>query len=395
MKYISLVSILILYSIAQGLTPSAQKILHGTVRDAQSGKPLPAANVQVIGKMRGTIANADGSYRLDIEQWPAAISASYIGYRSDTLHISSGTPEVLDIQLEPTLIHLEDLTITAENPAVAIMRRVIAGKRALRRQITSFRADAYSRLNAQNDTAIVLIMESQSHLYWQREKGTREVVLSRQQTENLRGIAASIGAGDIPNFYDDDINLAGYAFIGPTHPDALDFYEFELINRRAMDGEIVYDIALQPKTKLQPAFTGQLSVLDKKFVLLEVDVEDSGALPPQSFLQEIHLQCRQQFRLFGDGYWLPVDWHETGALRIGMTGLQFPTIKYVRLSSLDNYAVNIALPDSIFSDDRPRRVVAQVHTADSLLTLAHRTVPLTLEETLAYKKIDSTRTIDQ
>ena len=57
-------------------------LVRGTVTDVATGQPLPAATVQLAGTYRGTIANDEGAYSLKVQQLPATLTVSYIGYVS-------------------------------------------------------------------------------------------------------------------------------------------------------------------------------------------------------------------------------------------------------------------------------------------------------------------------
>ncbi len=359
--------------------------LQGQVRDARSGVPLPAANILVVGSTRGTISNADGTFHISLQP-PVKIRISFIGYDSQTLAIESIPREKLEVRLSPAAIDLGEMTITAQNPAVQIMEKALAHKQRMREKIQSFSAQAYHRLNVQNDSAVVLLIENRSRLYWQAGRGSREIFGQLSQTNNIPALRQGVGVSDIPNFYDDDILIGRFKFIGPTHPKLFDFYHLSLTDRRAMDGRIIYEIHLQPKTALQPLFEGDISIQDSSFALIAVDLA-SAVLPRQNLLQHYRVQLMQQFREVVPGVWLPADWHEKGTLHVGMTGLQFPAIHYVRLASLTDYQLNVPVPDSLW------RLEKRQAPHDSTLLLAERGVPLSLEETWAYKNIDSTMTI--
>ena len=42
------------------------KVIRGTITDAASNEPLPAATVQVLGVYDGTISNTEGKYILEL-----------------------------------------------------------------------------------------------------------------------------------------------------------------------------------------------------------------------------------------------------------------------------------------------------------------------------------------
>ena len=188
--------------------------------------------------------------------------------------------------------------------------------------------------------------------------------------------------------------MYGFKLIGPTHPDALDAYDFKLEGRRSQDGRVVYDIAVIPKTTMQPCFAGSLSVLDEEYALVSVDVTSRNIHPQEFYLQKLAFSCRQQFSRFDSLYWLPVDFHGVDQIRFGIPGLQFPGVTMTRISSLDHYRINSDLADSIFIAQSATAKPRQVST-DSLLAFSQRAVPLTMEEARAYRIIDSSLTVDK
>jgi len=161
------------------------KILHGRVQDSETGIDLPLANIQIEGTFRGTISNDAGRYRLEIPQLPATLRVRYIGYQSQPVLIAESSPDSLDILLKPTVIPFREIIVTGEDPAVAILRKVIESKAAWRDRLRTFKAETYSRFNLENDSGIVSIAESVSELYWDRAKGMREVIKFQQETSNL------------------------------------------------------------------------------------------------------------------------------------------------------------------------------------------------------------------
>lgn len=367
--------------------------INGVIQDSLSGKPLPSANVQIQATYRGAVSNPDGRFQLRSESWPVTLRISHIGYQSQTLTLLLPAAQPIVIALQPSVIKMPDMVITAEDPAFNIMRKVIAAKKKQRESLRRFTADAYSRLRAENDSSVVMISESTSHLYWDREKGIAEKIVARVQTLNLEKGMNAPHAGHLPNLNDDNISQYGFTLIGPTHPQALDYYDFKLENRRSQDGKIVYDIDLTPKSKLQPSFSGSISILDEAYALLEADLTACNIHPQEFYLQKLEFACRQQFSRFDSLYWLPTACRQRDLLRFGIPGLQFPTVKVVRFSSLDNYKINPAIPDSVFTSHRGPAAAIQEAPADSMLTFRHRQVPLTLEEERAYTTIDSTMTV--
>ena len=287
-------------------------LVRGTVTDAATGQPLPAATVQLAGTYRGTIANDEGEYSLKVQQLPATLTVSYIGYVSQE-HALTAPAERIDFALTPVPFLFDPIVVTAETSAEGIMRQVIRRKQEWRPSLASYQAQAYARRVLENEEGIVSIGELASEIYWERERGLREVVKSRRVTQNLEAQEAYISAfAEFVNFYDDDIPFIGHTLIGPTHPDALKHYHFRLIGQRYLDDKVVFDISVEPKNKLQAAFVGRVSVLDEDFALLEVELAPSRASTssavPLPLIEHMDFAYQQQFRGFAGGVWLPVDY---------------------------------------------------------------------------------------
>lgn len=369
------------------------KVLHGRVKDAETGKNLPLANIQIQGTYRGTISNDVGWYRLEIPQLPATIRVRYIGYESQAIKITRASTDSLTFFLKPTVIPFREIVVTGEDPAVAILRKVIAAKAEWRKRLRSLRAETYTRFNLENDSGIVSIAETISELFWDKEKGVREVIKSQRETSNLTQEQNFASAHYVPNFYDDDIELAGFQMVGPTHPKALDYYQVKLVGERLLDDKIVFDISIRPKNKLRPTFVGTISVLDEVFALLSVDLKPGPAVlfPPPINNWEFHY--RQQFSNFGRDFWLPVDVRIGGKLKIKIVGAEFPQIKHEQISRLTDYQVNIDLPDSLYARKKIITRDSLSLEIDSLFVVNDIRIPLTEREDVAYESLDSTMTL--
>ncbi|MCH8024937.1 MAG: TonB-dependent receptor, partial [Candidatus Marinimicrobia bacterium] len=103
----------------QGL---AKVTLTGTVRDAGSGAPLPAADVVVTGgrlaQATGAATDTDGIYRIpNLPPGSYQVRVMYIGYRTFNreLIITADSEPLLEIdyQLEPEAIRLQEFVVTA------------------------------------------------------------------------------------------------------------------------------------------------------------------------------------------------------------------------------------------------------------------------------------------
>ncbi len=89
--------------LAMSSTLAAQTIT-GTVSDAQTGEPLPGANVIQLKTSNGVSVGEDGQFSLDLnDEGPASIRITFVGYKTRTINIEEeGTN--LDIVLVPNTV---------------------------------------------------------------------------------------------------------------------------------------------------------------------------------------------------------------------------------------------------------------------------------------------------
>ena len=413
---------LLLITLASATPLFALPLVRGTVSDAASGENLPLASIRIEGTYRGTIANEAGEFALEVGELPVTLRVTYIGYQSADITLAEVPSDTVIVTLTPAPVLLDEFVVTAEDPAVRIMREVIRRKREWRPRILSYRVQAYSRRVLESSDTIALIGESASEIYWDQEEGFREVIVSRRVTANMEDDNFAFGSTqDFINLYDDDIEILGSRTVGPTHPDALRHYDFELVDHRRMDDKTVFEISVTPKSRLQTAFVGRVSVLDRDFGVLEAEfspVETITRSIPVPIIEDLDITYKQQFRPFADGVWLPVDFGYELGIEIGTVGLHFPRITLTGLSRLTDYDVNAAPPSpaadkkaetqerttsnrpvamessavkvELVTEANRVRIDSQAVAADSLFTRLEDRIPLSIREREAYATIDST-----
>jgi len=372
-----------------------QVVVEGSVVDGSTKEPLPGASVQIKGTYSGSITNGNGLFTLKTGSLPVTLIVRFIGYQSAELEIQSAAQIPISIALAPSTLKLPELTITGEDPAIRIMRRVIEEKQKWRKELHTYSVLAYNRFRMENDSGIVSIWESGTKAFWDEKRGIREVSLWQQKTQNMEIDDLLPAAMFVVNLYDDDIEVAGHTLMGVTHPKALSFYDFSLTSISARDNSEVYIISAKPKLKTSAGFVGQIAVLDEKYALISAELKPGAAFlfPPP--VNGVDIQYEQQFSSFGGDFWLPVDFKADMDVQIGFGGLlEFPKFKIRQLSSLTDFEVNVVLPDSLYA----QRSVVVRDTVLSKVTVRPPDavqIPLTPEEAIAYAEIDSTMTLEK
>jgi|GEM_PF-779274 len=358
----------------------AQRIFRGTVIDASTDETLPAVTLQILETGGGTITNAVGMYELDIFQLPATVVIRHIGYETKELYLSEETQSNLDILLNPVAYELEEVVVTDEDPAYNIMRKVIERKKQDRKHVKAYQAQTYSRFQLYSDFELAQMRETIANHYWLPEQGTRSLIRARRTKPTRSSRFRFASTQHVPDFYDDTIYLLGLELIGPTHPNALDVYNFTLGGLRSIDGKRVYDIYFGPHSGHDTALIGHVSVLDEEYVLLEVTARPSPDNVLPAPIKEWDAHYQQQFAPLGDSLWLPVDLRVEGSISFGRLGVAYPSAQYKQVSRLTRYAVNVPPPDSIFLYDDFVTFEPNVDRQDYLFRWNPGLVPMTPAE---------------
>lgn len=85
----------------------------GTITDAQSGDPLPAANIIQTGTSNGVSTGEDGSFSLDLlENGAQKVTVTFVGYKTQTMNIPEKR-QGLNIKMVPKTIMSNEVFVSA------------------------------------------------------------------------------------------------------------------------------------------------------------------------------------------------------------------------------------------------------------------------------------------
>ena len=87
------------------------KIITGKVTSKEDGSSLPGVTVLVKGTTMGTTTDIDGTYLLNVHSSGKVLVFSYLGMKS--LEITIGTSKTIDAALEPDIMNIEGVVVTA------------------------------------------------------------------------------------------------------------------------------------------------------------------------------------------------------------------------------------------------------------------------------------------
>lgn len=98
-----------------GVTYAQSGTLSGTVTDAETGDPLPGANIYIEELESGTSTEADGSFEISgIDAGTYNVRVTFVGYQEheEEVELSSGT-NTLDIELQTEAAGLDEVVVNA------------------------------------------------------------------------------------------------------------------------------------------------------------------------------------------------------------------------------------------------------------------------------------------
>ncbi|MEM8558787.1 MAG: carboxypeptidase regulatory-like domain-containing protein, partial [Bacteroidota bacterium] len=339
---------------------SAQ-VLRGTVV-GERGQPLAGASVALVGATEsGTTTDAAGRFRLRLPRLPATVEVRFLGYEPQRLSFGRGDPLEVTIRLRPRVFELDGLDVAGENRAVTLMREVIRRKQARRAALQPHTAEHYTRFTLRRRGEVIRVTEALSDVYVrpsQADEGEsrREIVLARHRRPAGRAFRYA-DIVPVPDFYlDDEVVLDGFRFIGPTHPDALDVYDFRVGDRIEKDGRVLWEVSVRPRSALASAFEGRLRVVDSVFVLAEAELRPSVTLKKEPPVEAWAATYRQTFAPApgapaspADSVWLSDRFEVVGRVDIGMPGAYLPTVRTEQTTVVTSRRPGVVGGDSLFA----------------------------------------------
>ena len=85
--------------------------LTGVVRERGSNLSLSKAHVSILERNKGTVTNPNGKYSLILKRGEYKITASFLGYKSDTIRIHLTKDTTINFQLKKTSIRSEQVDV--------------------------------------------------------------------------------------------------------------------------------------------------------------------------------------------------------------------------------------------------------------------------------------------
>lgn len=377
----------------------ARLVIEGQVIDATCQAPIPQATVRVLGTTISTLANDDGHFRLVLDNGSYRIKVTHIAFYSDSVEVSGrDTSLVVRMPLTPAPIELRGVTVRPRmyDPAQEIIRQAIKRKKDILSRLHDYTCEAYSRVNAHDntkpDSALFLIAETKTTCFWEQPDKYKEIITARRQSANIKAQNNLMSIGQVLNFNRNRIELGRYAIVSPTASDALDHYDYYLLDTIIIDNRPVFVLEMEPKSKITPLFVGHVQIADSTFDVVAVDVGFNEAV---DFAMLRNPRYVQKHAALAPDIWMPVEIRFTGDVKLNIPFPGIPSdMSFMQLASLSDYTFDKGIPKSTF-DEYIMEVAPTADKTDSTVWKAEHVIPLSEEETLAYHKIDSVKRLPQ
>ena len=298
--------------------------------------------------------------------------------------------------------------MTPAGDAAALVRRVVARTRAQRAALGPYAATVYERQTVRGASgAVASVTETALEAYGAPGGGWREVIVAERRTANLERAGgaglASVTRGvltpspvelglldlELVDLLAADVEIGGHRLVGPTHPDALDVYEFEIVGRRSLEGRTVVEVALQPRSRTASAFRGTLLVLEATADVLEADLSPGPAFqyPPPIAVEEARFRQHYAPVTADSSAWLPTDFQAKVAVALRYGGLlTVGPLAVESVAQISGYRLGVEAPDTP-GDSYSAQYPAAPTAARLPEDLA--TIPLGPDEAAAYAAGDS------
>ena len=388
----------------------------------KDGYAIPYASAMYKGHHIATASDMNGAFTIERhEGWTLTISS--VGFRSQTIKIDASTPSHLKVVLKEDSKSLNEVIVKSkrarysrkDNPAVALMRRVIAAKSKTHldnhdyyqfnkyQKITlsmndlqpkdletgmfkksSWLLDQIETSPYNNKLILPLSVDETvtQHVYRKNPKTEREIVMG-QKTE---GINKVIQTGEIINtllkdiftdvdIYDDYVRLLQYPFTSPIGKTAISFYRYYIQDTVYVDRDLCYHINFIPNNQQDFGFRGDLYVLADSTLHVKKCTMTIPARSDVNFVENMKIE--QEYTRLPDGDWVLTKDDMFAELKLNKL---FNKLLVVRTTRLSDYAFD-ELPNKLFKGKAKVRHEADAMIRDEAFWEQYRTVDLTRGET--------------
>ena len=397
-------------------------LLQCYVVDWQTGDSIPYANAVYRNLKLGASSDANGHFSI-ARKVGEQLTITAIGYKPRHIKITAHTARELKVTLIADSKQLQGIVVKAkrrhkysrkDNPAVELMRRVIAAKKQTHLENHDYyQYDKYQKVTMAinnltpdelegsmfkkapwlldqvetcpyNNKLILPISVDETltqHLYRKSPRDEKDIVLG----QSTKGISKLIQTGEALNtivkdlfkdinLYDDHIDLLQKRFPSPIGSTAISFYHFYIDDTVYVNQDQCIRLQFMPANQQDFGFRGELYVLnDSSLHVKKCDMQ----LPANTGVNFVDaMKFQQEFTKLSNGEWALTTDNMIAELKL--TDLLQRAI-VIRTTGMTNYAF-APIEDKQFKGKAKIIYDANAKMRDNEFWAAHRTTQLTKSE---------------
>ena len=380
-----------------------QVSISGKVTD-QNGKPVPFASIYIKNTTKGASANSEGNYSLLLQPGQYEVQYKAVGYKQESRNIDLKNNTVINVTLAAEVYELKSVTINgnAEDPAYAIIRKVIKKRKTHLSEVKTYTCDVYIKglqkllaapkkfmgvdINKvgkeigldSNRRGIVYLSESESKLSYQYPGQLHEEMVSSKFSGSNRMFSFNRASDARVNFYENFQNWGGLSnrpLVSPVSDNALFYYRYKLLGTSTENGVVINKIRVTPRRAHDPCFEGFIYIIDDSWRIYALDLYITSKANI-NFADT--LRINQQF--------MPVDktWLQSSNKFEFSGGLFGFRLKGYFVSVYKDYDLNPVFKKHEFNE--LLHIPQKVSKNDTAFWNRERPLPLTEEEKTDYQK---------
>ncbi len=387
-------------------------------RVTSSEEPLPFANVEIVGKRKGTVTDIEGWFELRDISFPTEIRVSYIGFEPQTLTIQSG--DTVYVKLKKTATDLAAVDVLpGVNPALRLIRGIMDNRKQNDHEnLRQYRCKNYNKMRlgvvipelpdgfdtipkeAYTEefktfkTQDFFLSESVSNRQYRRPGRVTEDVIATRTSGFKEPLFAVLGAQlQSFTFYNPEFSLLDVNYISPINRRLERDYHYLITDTMLVDDgkDTIFTIQFRPRPDRNVnGLTGQLQVQTPDMAIRSVSAKPA-IMPDDGFsisIQQLYEKNKA---------WFPTQLHVDIVFNnIDLAGYidTAKTVKYRGKleGTIRTYLTDIDIQEEIKLRDVGRLSVRIDETAgdkDEAFWSSKRQIPLNLRDIRTYESIDS------
>lgn len=380
----------------------------GSVLD-ESFMPLSSSSIYIKGGSKGTTANTEGYFTLDLPAGTYTLVCSHVGYAQEEQKITVANgmrPIVFYLSTQKTAYKSVIVKANAEDPAYAIIKHAIKEREKHLNELKAWQVQVYMKgmvrtvnipkrvlgIKTHPDRNVVdsngkgIIYFSESLTNYSRELPNKyqEDIVSAKVAGRSQAFGFNSPKAMELNLYENNINIGNLnnrGFVSPIGANALNFYRYKYEGSFYVNGLEISKIKVMPKRKYEPLFAGgYINIIEGSWRIQGVDLFLTKESEIQ-FVDSFHLQ--QQMLPLENDIWMPQQ--STFDATFGTLGIK------IAANFISVYSDYNTKP--IFDRKKFGKVVRIADTSANKKTMNYwetiRPMPLTAEEHLDYLKKDT------